>query len=176
MSRVGAVPITVPKEVKVTLTDGLIEVSGAKGKLEYKFPEGIFVEQDDAILNVKRKDDTYKPLHGLSRTLINNMVVGVSEGFKKSLEIIGTGYRVVSSGNGLGLALGFSHPVFVPQEDGIDFVVQGNTITVEGIDKQRVGEIAAQIRKLKPPEPYKGKGIKYTDEVIKRKVGKTGGK
>jgi len=176
MSRVGKVPVDVPSGVEINIDGQLVLVKGAKGELSLALHEGISAKLQENQVLVERKSDDYKSFHGLSRSLVNNMVVGVSEGYKKTLEIVGTGYRVQQKGQGLELMLGFSHPVNVDAVEGIKYTVQENTIIVEGIDKQQVGEVAANIRKLKPPEPYKGKGIKYADEVIKKKEGKTGAK
>src|SRR5262245_13334040 len=180
MSRIGrkAIPIPVGGEVKITGRH--VAVKGAKGQLEHTVAEPITVERDDAgALVVVRPNDERraKELHGLSRTLVANMVVGVTEGYRKSLEINGTGYRVQQKGADLEFALGFSHPVPVVAPDGITFTVERPTLFhVAGIDKQQVGEVAANIRKIRPPEPYKGKGVKYVGEVIRRKAGKAGKK
>ena len=154
-----------------------ITVKGPKGSLSHVVAEPITVAQEDGTLTVARPDDEResKSLHGLSRTLIANMVVGVTEGYVKPMEIVGTGYRVAAKGNDLEFALGFSHPVLVTAPDGISFKVETPTrFAVEGIDKQKVGEVAANIRKLRKPDPYKGKGVRYQGEVIRRKAGKTG--
>jgi large subunit ribosomal protein L6 len=180
MSRIGRKPIPVPSGVDVTISGQTVSVKGPKGSLSHTLAEPITAERgDDGVLNVVRPNDERraKELHGLSRTLVNNMIVGVTEGYKKTLEIAGTGYRVVAKGNDLEFALGFSHPVLVTPPEGIKFSVERPTVfSVEGIDKQQVGEVAANIRKIRPPEPYKGKGVKYQGEVIRRKAGKAGKK
>ena len=180
MSRIGRKPITVPAGVDITINGQTVRVKGPKGELSHTLAEPIRAEQaDDGNLAVVRPNDERraKELHGLSRTLVANMIVGVTEGYKKTLEIAGTGYRVVAKGNDLEFALGFSHPVLVSPPDGIRFSVERPTVfSVEGIDKQQVGEVAANIRKIRPPEPYKGKGVKYQGEVIRRKAGKAGKK
>jgi large subunit ribosomal protein L6 len=177
MSRIGKLPITVPSGVEVALDGRTVKVKGPKGELTHTVVEPITVEQDGTTLVVKRPDDEResRSLHGLSRTLIANMVVGVTAGYSKTLEIVGTGYRVQAQGSNLVFALGFSHPVPVNAPDGITFRVETPTrFVVEGIDKQKVGEVAANIRKLRKPDPYKGKGVRYQGEVIRRKAGKTG--
>ncbi|MBL7257054.1 50S ribosomal protein L6 [Paractinoplanes lichenicola] len=179
MSRIGRKSIPVPAGVDVTITGQTIKVKGPKGELSHTVAEPITVEQDGAELHVNRPNDERraKELHGLSRTLVANMIVGVTEGYKKTLEINGTGYRVTAKGKDLEFALGFSHPVNVVPPAGISFTVERPTqFTVAGIDKQLVGEVAANIRKIRPPEPYKGKGVKYQGEVIRRKAGKAGKK
>ncbi len=180
MSRIGRLPIPVPDGVEVTIEPELVRVKGPKGELSHTLAEPITVERgDDGQLHVNRPNDERrsKELHGLSRTLVANMIVGVTEGYKKTLEINGTGYRVTAKGKDLEFALGFSHPVNVPAPAGITFTVEKPTqFTVAGIDKQLVGEVAANIRKIRPPEPYKGKGVKYQGEVIRRKAGKAGKK
>ncbi|MGH3445167.1 MAG: 50S ribosomal protein L6 [Nocardioidaceae bacterium] len=178
MSRIGRLPIPVPSGVDVDITDRLVTVKGPKGTLTHTLADPIVVEKaDDGSLLVTRPDDEKrsKERHGLSRTLVANMVTGVTEGFAKTLEIVGTGYRVQARGSDLEFALGFSHPVNIPAPDGITFEVQAPTrFVVRGIDKQQVGEVAANIRKLRKPEPYKGKGVRYAGEQIRRKVGKAG--
>jgi large subunit ribosomal protein L6 len=177
MSRIGKLPIPVPSEVNVEIDGQQITVKGPKGSLTHVVAEPITVAQEDGTLNVVRPDDerNSKALHGLSRTLIANMVTGVTSGYTKTLEIVGTGYRVAAKGSDLEFALGFSHPVLVTAPDGISFKVENPTrFAVEGIDKQKVGEVAANIRKLRKPDPYKGKGVRYQGEVIRRKAGKTG--
>jgi large subunit ribosomal protein L6 len=180
MSRIGRKPITVPSGVEVKIEGQTVKVKGPKGELSHVLAEPIIAERgDDGQLYVSRPNDERraKELHGLSRTLISNMVVGVTEGYKKSLEIAGTGYRVAAKGSDLEFALGFSHPVLVSPPAGITFAVERPTLFhVSGIDKQQVGEVAANIRKIRPPEPYKGKGVKYQGEVIRRKAGKAGKK
>jgi large subunit ribosomal protein L6 len=180
MSRIGRKPITVPAGVDVTINGQTVIVKGPKGQLSHTLAEPITAERgEDGVLNVVRPNDERrsKELHGLSRTLVNNMIVGVTTGYRKTLEINGTGYRVQAKGQDLEFALGFSHPVTVTAPDGIKFTVERPTVfSVEGIDKQQVGEVAANIRKIRPPEPYKGKGVKYQGEVIRRKAGKAGKK
>ena len=178
MSRIGKLPVPVPSGVDVQIDGQRIVVKGPKGELSHTVAEPIKVARDDdGALLVTRPDDEResRSLHGLSRTLINNMVVGVTQGYSKTLEIVGTGYRVQARGRDLEFALGFSHPVPVPAPEGITFCVEAPTrFVVEGIDKQQVGEVAAKIRKLRKPDPYKGKGVRYQGEVIRRKAGKTG--
>jgi large subunit ribosomal protein L6 len=178
MSRIGRKPIPVAKGVKVEITpENLITVTGPKGTLSRQFTPDLTIDQSDGTLTVTRPDDTqtHKALHGLSRTLLLNMVTGVSTGFSKTLEINGTGYRVAKVGENLVFQVGYSHPVEVDPPTGISFTVEGTTkCTVNGIDKYVVGQVAAQIRDIRKPEPYKGKGIKYADEVIRRKAGKAG--
>ena len=180
MSRIGKKAVAVPSGVTVTIDGQTVTVKGPKGTLSHSLAEPITVERaEDGTIEVVRPDDERrsKELHGLSRTLISNMVVGVTEGYRKSLEIAGTGYRVTAKGSELEFALGFSHPVLVAPPDGITFTVERPTLFhIAGIDKQLVGEVAANIRKIRPPEPYKGKGVKYVGEVIRRKAGKAGGK
>jgi large subunit ribosomal protein L6 len=179
MSRIGRLPIPVPAGVDVSIDGRTVTVSGPKGSLSHTVAEPITVSQNDGAISVARPDDEResKALHGLSRTLIANMVTGVTNGYSKTLEIVGTGYRVTPRGSDLEFALGFSHPVVVPAPDGITFRVETNTrFAVEGIDKQKVGEVAANIRKLRRPDPYKGKGVRYQGEVIRRKAGKAGKK
>ena len=170
-------PIPVPSGVEVTISGRDITVKGPKGELQHSIVEPITVEQSEGALLVQRPDDERdsKARHGLTRTLVNNMVVGVTDGFSKTLEIVGTGYRVQAKGKDLEFALGFSHPVPVPAPEGITFAVESPTrFVVSGIDKQKVGEIAANIRKIRKPEPYKGKGVRYAGEVVRRKAGKAG--
>ena len=177
MSRIGKLPITVPGGVDVTIDGQRVTVKGSKGELSLVVAEPIRVALEDGQVLVTRPDDERdsRALHGLTRTLINNNIIGVTEGYSKQLEVVGTGYRVQQKGAGLELALGFSHPVNVEAPEGITLSVEGNTkITVSGISKQAVGEAAANIRKLKKPEPYKGKGIRYAGEVVRRKAGKAG--
>ena len=180
MSRIGKLPVPVPSGVDITIDGQNVTVKGPKGTLRHVVAEPITVNRaDDGTIAVVRPDDEResKSLHGLSRTLIANMVVGVTTGYTKTLEIVGTGYRVVAKGSDLEFALGFSHPVFVPAPEGITFRVEAPTrFAVEGIDKQQVGEVAAKIRKLRKPDPYKGKGVRYQGEVIRRKAGKAGKK
>jgi large subunit ribosomal protein L6 len=176
MSRIGRTPIPVPSGVEVTLAGKQVRVKGPRGTLERVLPGEITVRQDDSTLLVERPNDerNNRALHGLSRSLVNNMVVGVTDGFNKDLEIIGVGYRATArAANQLELALGFSHPVVVDAPDGIVFEVpQPTRITVRGIDKELVGQVAANIRKIRKPEPYKGKGVRYSGERVIRKAGK----
>jgi len=177
MSRIGKLPIPLPQGVTAEISGQDVKVKGPKGELHLTLSEPIKVTMEDNSILVSRPDDeaTSKSLHGLSRTLIANNVQGVSEGFSKSLEIVGTGYRAASKGSTVELALGLSHPVVVTPPDGITLTVEGNNkIIVSGISKQAVGEVAANIRKLRKPEPYKGKGIRYEGERVRRKAGKAG--
>jgi len=176
MSRVGKQPIKIPSSVSVVIDNDNVAVSGSKGTLNQFRLEGIDIAQENDELKVTRKSNEaiYAARHGLMRSLINNMVIGVSEGFIKKLELNGVGYRVAVAGNTVKLNLGFSHEVIYPIPEGITITVEQNIITVSGIDKQKVGQVAAEIRALKKPEPYKGKGIKYIDERIIRKSGKSG--
>lgn len=178
MSRIGKLPITVPSGVDVTIDGRTVTVTGPKGTLSYTVTEPITVERaEGGALLVNRPDDERKSksLHGLSRTLVNNMVVGVTQGYEKRMEIHGVGYRVVLKGSDLEFALGYSHSVPVKAPEGISFTVDSPTrFAVAGIDKEQVGEVAANIRKLRKPDPYKGKGVRYAGERIRRKVGKTG--
>ncbi|MGN0170422.1 MAG: 50S ribosomal protein L6 [Lachnospiraceae bacterium] len=179
MSRIGRMPIAVPAGVTVEIAENNhVTVKGPKGTLERTLPSEMEIKLDGAELTVTRPNDLkrMKSLHGLTRTLLNNMVVGVTEGYTKELEVNGVGYRAAKSGNKLTLNLGFSHPVEMTDPEGVESTVDGNKIIVKGIDKEKVGQYAAEIRDKKRPEPYKGKGIKYADEVIRRKVGKTGKK
>ena len=180
MSRIGRLPIQVPTGVEVAISGPEITVKGPKGTLKHTVAAPIVVAQaDGGVLTVTRPDDEResRSLHGMTRTLVNNMVVGVTAGYEKKLEIAGVGYRVQAKGADLEFALGFSHPVLVSPPDGITFAVEAPTrFSVSGIDKQQVGETAANIRKLRKPEPYKGKGVRYAGEVIRRKVGKAGKK
>ncbi len=176
MSRIGRSPIPVPAGVTVEVTDGHVRVTGPKGTLERDLPRDITVRQDGDQLLVERPDDErhHRALHGLTRSLVNNMVVGVTDGFTRDLEIVGVGYRATATGpNRLDLALGFSHPVSVDAPEGISFETPAPTrITVRGIDKEVVGQVAANIRSIRKPEPYKGKGVRYAGEVVRRKAGK----
>jgi len=180
MSRIGRLPITVPAGVDVNLDGAQVTVKGPKGTLSHTVAAPITVaREDDGTVKITRPDDerTSRALHGLTRTLIANMVVGVTEGYEKKLEIVGTGYRVQARGSNLEFALGYSHSITVEPPSGITFAVDGPTrFSVSGIDKQAVGEVAANLRKLRKPDPYKGKGVRYAGEVIKRKVGKAGKK
>ncbi|MFV0463866.1 MAG: 50S ribosomal protein L6 [Nostocoides sp.] len=177
MSRIGRLPITVPSGVDVKIDGPDVTVKGPKGQLSLTVSAPIEVAQNDGSLEVTRPDDerTSRSLHGLTRSLINNMVLGVTEGYEKKMEIHGTGYRVVAKGSDLEFALGYSHPITVKAPEGISFSVENPTrFSVVGIDKQLVGEVAANIRKLRKPDPYKGKGVRYANERIRRKVGKAG--
>ena len=177
MSRIGKLPIPLPAGVTVAIDGQNVSVKGPKGELALTISEPIKVTLEDNSVIVSRPDDEAKSksLHGLSRTLIANNVHGVSTGFTKTLEIIGTGYRAAAKGSNIELALGFSHPVVIEPPKGITLTVEGNTkIIISGVDKQAVGEVAANIRKLRKPEPYKGKGVRYAGEVVRRKAGKAG--
>jgi len=178
MSRIGRAPIPVPDGVTVSIEDRRIKVQGPKGTLERDLPGVITVRQDDGRLLVERPDDerVNRAQHGLTRSLVNNMVIGVTQGFTKELEIVGVGYRATAQGNtAIELALGFSHPVRVQAPEGVEFEVPTPTrIAVRGIDKEAVGQVAANIRKIRKPEPYKGKGVRYLGERVQRKAGKTG--
>ncbi|MBE6010027.1 MAG: 50S ribosomal protein L6 [Eubacterium sp.] len=177
MSRVGRMPIAIPDGVTVTIAENnLVTVKGPKGTLERVLPEEMTIKQEGAEIIVERPNDLKRnrALHGLTRSLINNMVVGVHTGYQKNLELNGVGYRAIKQGKKLTLHLGFSHPVEMEDPEGVEVEVDGNKIIVKGIDKEKVGQYAAEIRDKKRPEPYKGKGIKYADEHIRRKVGKTG--
>jgi large subunit ribosomal protein L6 len=177
MSRIGKLPITVPAGVTVEIDGSEVVVSGPKGSLRHTLVGGIAVQADDGVLTVTRPDDQRqsKALHGLSRTLVANMVTGVTQGYEKKLEIVGVGYRVQAKGENLEFALGYSHPITVQPPAGVSFTVENPTkFSVTGIDKQQVGETAANIRKLRKPEPYKGKGIRYAGEQVRRKAGKAG--
>ena len=178
MSRIGRMPITVPAGVDIKVEDGnLVTVKGPKGTLTKQLSAAMIIEKDGAVINVKRPSDEkeHKALHGLTRTLLNNMIVGVSEGYQKTLEIVGVGYRAQKTGKVLSLGLGYSHGIEISETDTIKFDVPNpNTIVVSGIDKQEVGQMSAVIRGKRPPEPYHGKGVKYSDEKIRRKTGKTG--
>jgi large subunit ribosomal protein L6 len=179
MSRIGKVPVPVPAGVDVTINGAIVTVKGPKGTLLHAVASPITVEKSDGLIEVKRPNDerVSKSLHGLTRTLIANMVTGVTEGYQKKLEIVGTGYRVAQKGADLEFQLGFSHPVFVAAPQGITFVAESATkVTILGIDKQQVGEVAANVRKIRPPEPYKGKGVRYEGEKVRRKAGKAGKK
>ena len=178
MSRIGKMPISIPAGVEVTLGEGnLVTVKGPKGTLTQKLSDKMTIEKDNGVINVTRPNDEKenRSLHGLTRSLLNNMVVGVTEGYKKELDVNGVGYRVAKEGKKLTMNLGYSHPVVMEEIEGITIDVPApNKIIINGIDKQKVGQFAAEVRGKRPPEPYKGKGIKYTDEVIRRKEGKTG--
>ena len=178
MSRIGRAPITVPAGVDVTVAEGnVVTVKGPKGTITKTLCPVMSIEKDGAVIRVKRPDDTKenRALHGLTRTLLNNMVHGVTHEFSKTLEINGVGYRAAKEGKNLVMNLGYSHQVIVPEVDGISIDVPNpNQVVIRGVDKQQVGQFAADVRNKRPPEPYKGKGIKYADEVIRRKEGKTG--
>jgi large subunit ribosomal protein L6 len=177
MSRIGRLPVVVPGGVAVTVEGRQVTVEGPKGTLRHTIPEPLEIVRDDGTLTVTRPNDEgeVRALHGLSRTLVANMVTGVTEGYRKTLEIVGVGYRVQARGSDLEFSLGFSHPVTVSPPEGITFRVEAPTrFVVEGIDKQQVGEVAANIRKLRRPDPYKGKGVHYQGEQLRRKVGKAG--
>ena len=180
MSRIGRMPITVPAGVTVNVAEGnVVTVKGPKGELTRALRAEMIIKQEGNTITVERPSDDklHRSLHGLTRTLLHNMVVGVTDGFKKELDVNGVGYRVAKEGKNLVMNLGYSHQVIVPEIEGITIDVPGpNKIIVSGCDKQTVGQFAAEIREKRPPEPYKGKGIKYTHEVIRRKVGKTGAK
>ena len=178
MSRIGRIPVTVPSGVDVTIDGSLVTVKGPKGTLSHAVASPISVSRSESgDVVVTRPDDERhsRSLHGLTRTLIDNMVIGVTQGYEKKLEIVGTGYRVTAKGSSLEFALGYSHPITVAPPEGIVFTVESPThFSVSGIDKQQVGETAANIRKLRKPEPYKGKGVRYAGEQVRRKVGKAG--
>jgi large subunit ribosomal protein L6 len=179
MSRIGRLPITVPGGVDVAVDGRAVTVKGPKGSLALEVATPIEVAREGDTLLVSRPDDerTSRALHGLTRSLIANMVVGVTQGYEKKLEIVGTGYRVTAKGSDMEFALGYSHPILVAPPQGVTFTVEAPTrFTVSGIDKQQVGEVAANLRKLRKPDPYKGKGVRYAGEVIRRKVGKAGKK
>ena len=176
MSRIGRMPIVVPKEVKISCYASKVEVTGPKGHLLHLLPQGITVSMDESKLLVQRPNDqrTSRSLQGLTRSLIANMVTGVTQGFEKKLEIVGVGFRADVEGKALKLSLGFSHPVSFPLPEGIRAEIEKQTlITLKGVDRQQVGTVAAKLRSIKPPEPYKGKGIRYSGERIRKKVGKT---
>jgi large subunit ribosomal protein L6 len=175
MSRIGKAPIPIPQGVEIKQAGSSVEVKGPKGVLSHALPDGISIKVEDGTIHVKRKGDTKRErsLHGLSRTLIANMVTGVTAGFEKGLEIVGIGYRAALQGKDLQLSLGYSHPVIYSIPEGIEVEVdKQNKITVKGINKQQVGQVAAEIRSFKKPEPYKGKGIRYVGEYVRRKAGK----
>ena len=179
MSRIGRLPVAIPAGVEVSVAEGnVVTVKGPKGTLERTLPSEMTIKLEDGHVVVTRPNDLkkMKALHGLTRTLIHNMVIGVSEGYTKTLEVNGVGYRAAKQGNKLVLSLGYSHPVEMIDPEGLSSAVDGNKIIVSGISKEKVGQYAAEIRDKRRPEPYKGKGIKYADEVIRRKVGKTGKK
>lgn len=175
MSRVGKKPVVIPAGVEVTINATEVTVKGPKGTLSKKFYDELTIKQEDNQIIVERSNDlpNVRALHGTARALINNMVVGVSQGFRKTLELVGVGYRAKAAGKGLELSLGYSHPVVINEVSGITFTVEGNTkVHVDGIEREVVGQVAADIRAKRAPEPYKGKGVKYSDEVVRRKEGK----
>jgi large subunit ribosomal protein L6 len=178
MSRIGNMPISVPASVEIDLGDGnAVTVKGPKGSLSQRFSPSMLLQRDNGTITVQRPDNErqHRSLHGLTRTLLNNMVVGVTDGYKRDLEIQGVGYRAALDGRDLVLSVGFSHPVRMTPPEGVSYTLDGNTrISVVGIDKQAVGEEAARIRRVRPPEPYKGKGIRYAGERVRRKAGKAG--
>ncbi|ALE92963.1 50S ribosomal protein L6 [Arthrobacter alpinus] len=177
MSRIGRLPISVPAGVEIKVEENLVSVKGPKGSLEHTIASPITVALEENTITVSRPNDerNSRALHGLTRTLIDNLIIGVTKGYEKKLEIVGTGYRVLAKGNNLEFALGYSHPVVVEAPEGITLTVESPTkLSVSGIDKQQVGEVAANIRKLRRPDPYKGKGVRYAGEIIRRKVGKAG--
>jgi large subunit ribosomal protein L6 len=179
MSRIGKRPIPIPDKVTVTLDGRTVTVKGSKGELKRTLPEGVTVKQVEGEILVERVNESRlaRERHGLCRTLVANMVEGVSKGYERKLEIQGVGYRAAVQGSNLNLNMGYSHPVLIEPPAGIAFAVEGNTnVTVSGIDKELVGNTAAKVRAVRPPEPYKGKGIRYQGEKVRRKVGKTGGK
>ena len=180
MSRIGRMPIAVPAGVTVNVAEGnVVTVKGPKGELTRALSAEMTIKQEGNVITVTRTADekAHRILHGLTRTLLNNMIIGVTEGYKKELDVNGVGYRVAKEGNKLVMNLGFSHQVIMEEKDGITIEVPGpNKIIINGCDKQKVGQFAAEVREKRPPEPYKGKGIKYVDEVIRRKAGKTGAK
>ncbi|MHA7177524.1 50S ribosomal protein L6 [Arthrobacter sp. Sr24] len=177
MSRIGRLPISVPAGVEVKIEDSLVSVKGPKGSLQLTIASPITAAIDENTITVSRPNDERdsRSLHGLTRTLIDNLIIGVTAGYEKKLEIVGTGYRVVAKGKDLEFALGFSHPVIIEAPEGITLAVESPTkLSVSGISKQQVGEVSANIRKLRKPDPYKGKGVRYAGEIIRRKVGKAG--
>ncbi len=177
MSRIGKAPVEIPQGVTVEISGLSMNVTGSKGELTVPIGRGVSVKQDDGEVVVERESESpeHRAMHGLTRSLIQNAVTGVTDGFSKTLQIAGVGYRAALAGSDINLQVGYSHPVTVTPREGIDFEVpNATTIIVRGIDKQRVGQTAAEIRKVRPPEPYKGKGIRYSDEQIRRKVGKAG--
>jgi large subunit ribosomal protein L6 len=177
MSRIGKAPVEVPGGVNVEISGRIVKITGPRGELTVPVGRGVAVRQDDGSLVLTRASDTpdHKAMHGLTRSLIQNAVTGVTEGFSKTLQIAGVGYRAAIQGRDLNLQVGYSHPVLISPREGVEFEVpNATTIVVRGIDKQQVGQMAAELRKVRPPEPYKGKGIRYSDEQIRRKVGKAG--
>lgn len=179
MSKIGRRPISIPSGVTITQQDGMVVVKGPKGELKTAIALGVkvTVENDEVVVTRLNDEKQSRANHGLMRSLVQNTVIGVTDGFKKTLKMLGTGYRVQKTGNGLNLQVGLSHDVPYIAPLGISIIVEGNdTIVIEGIDKQQVGQVAAEVRKVKPPEPYKGKGIRYEDEVVRRKQGKAAAK
>ncbi|HZB82416.1 MAG TPA: 50S ribosomal protein L6 [Rubrobacteraceae bacterium] len=177
MSRIGRAPVEVPDKVEVNISDETLRIKGPRGELNVHVGRGVAVKQEDGNVVVERQSDApeHRAMHGLTRSLIQNAVTGVTEGFAKTLQIQGVGYRGSLQGRDINLQVGYSHPVIISPLEGIDFEMPNpTTIIVRGIDKQRVGQMAAEIRRVRPPEPYKGKGIRYSDEQVRRKVGKTG--
>jgi large subunit ribosomal protein L6 len=177
MSRIGKAPVEVPGGVNVEISGSSVKVTGPKGELTVPVGRGVQVKQENGNLVLERASDApdHKAMHGLTRSLIQNAVTGVTEGFSKTLQIAGVGYRAAIQGRDLNLQVGYSHPVLISPREGVEFEVpNATTIVVRGIDKQQVGQMAAELRKVRPPEPYKGKGIRYSDEQIRRKVGKAG--
>jgi large subunit ribosomal protein L6 len=177
MSRIGRAPVEVPDKVEVNISDETLRIKGPRGELNVHVGRGVAVKQKDGNIVVERQSDApeHRAMHGLTRSLIQNAVTGVTEGFAKTLQIQGVGYRGSLQGRDINLQVGYSHPVIISPLEGIDFEMPNpTTIIVRGIDKQRVGQMAAEIRRVRPPEPYKGKGIRYSDEQVRRKVGKTG--
>lgn len=178
MSRIGRLPVRIPDKVKIQIADGVVRVEGPKGHLQHRLPSGVSVQVADGTVQVSRQGDSRqaRSLHGLTQRMIGNMVQGVDRGFSRTLEIIGVGYRAESRGQALHLSLGYSHPILFQLPQGVQAKVDKQTvITLESIDRQLLGETAATIRRLRPPEPYKGKGIKYADEILRRKAGKAAG-
>jgi large subunit ribosomal protein L6 len=177
MSRIGRAPVEVPDKVEVNISDETLRIKGPRGELNVHVGRGVAIKQEDGNIVVERQSDApeHRAMHGLTRSLIQNAVTGVTEGFAKTLQIQGVGYRGSLQGRDINLQVGYSHPVIISPPEGIDFEMPNpTTIIVRGIDKQRVGQVAAEIRRVRPPEPYKGKGIRYSDEQVRRKVGKTG--
>lgn len=180
MSRKGRTPIAVPSGVEVTVNDGVVGVKGPKGRLEMPIIKGVTITVDNGEISVtvpEKNERAMRKFQGLTRALVDNMVIGVTKGFEKTLDMIGVGYRAAVKGNDLDLQLGFSHPTALPIPEGIEVKVEKNTrVTISGMDKRAVGEFAACVRRVRPPEPYKGKGVRYTDEYVRRKAGKAAGK
>ncbi|MGI4828577.1 MAG: 50S ribosomal protein L6 [Janthinobacterium lividum] len=179
MSRIGFKPITLPTTVKYTLTEGSVLVEGPKGQVSALVPKGISLVEKDGVLSVERESDAQKPMHGLARALVFNAIEGVTNGWKKELDVVGIGYRVELKGKGMVVfTLGYSHPIEFPLPTGIEVAIDPKQthVTVSGIDRQKVGQVAADMRSLRKPDPYKNKGVRYSDEKLKKKVGKTGAK